>query len=95
MNNEDKVYEIATQVTLDAGLPYTDPRTGKTTKAPIPENQFTGWQYTKLSKCSSFWHWLHSSWNIRRRREGPYVLIRESGSRWFGIEYIRERKEVG
>lgn len=29
---DDKLYEVAKKVTLEAGLPYTDPRTGRTTK---------------------------------------------------------------
>jgi hypothetical protein len=31
MNEDPRLYEIAKKITLDAGLPYTDPRTGVTT----------------------------------------------------------------
>ena len=33
MNEDPRLYAIAKKVTLEAGLPYTDPRTGETTKA--------------------------------------------------------------
>lgn len=34
MNENPALYAVAKKVTLDAGLPYTDPRTGETTPPP-------------------------------------------------------------
>jgi len=34
MNEHPRLYEIAKQITLEAGFPYTDPRTLKTTQPP-------------------------------------------------------------
>lgn len=37
-NAENVIYEIAKRITLDAGYPYTDPRTGITTQ-PMRKNK--------------------------------------------------------
>ena len=34
MSENPALYEIAKRITLDAGFPYTDPRTGLTTHPP-------------------------------------------------------------
>jgi hypothetical protein len=37
MNEDPRLYAIAKKITLDAGLPYTDPRTGITTEKTVDE----------------------------------------------------------
>ena len=41
MNVENKLYAIAKRVTLEAGFPYTDPRTGETTQPKPKSNKKT------------------------------------------------------
>lgn len=39
MKEIPELYAIAKQITLDAGYPYTDPRTGKTTQPKMKNNK--------------------------------------------------------
>ncbi|GEM_PF-4019792 len=62
---------------------------------PVPDNEFVGWKYAPLSTCCSFWTWLYASWRLRRRWEGPSVLVYEVGSRYFGWEHVWEERLTG
>jgi hypothetical protein len=39
--NDPKLYRIAKEITLGAGFPYTDPRTGETTQPPKKGNKMS------------------------------------------------------
>jgi hypothetical protein len=49
MNEDPRLYAIAKKVTLEAGLPYTDPRTGETTK-PV---KLAKWWRTASAKAAT------------------------------------------
>lgn len=63
MNEHPELYAIAKKITLDAGFPYTDPRTGKTTQ-PKPRKN------TRMSNSKKIPKWvlldqLHVDVNIK------------------------------
>lgn len=50
--------------------------------------------YSPMKTCANFWSWLYHTWRIRKRWEGPYVLVYEVGTRFCGVEYVREQRLV-
>ena len=47
------------------------------------------WSWSWPSECISFWRWFSWSWSIRKGWDGPYVILRELGWRFCGLEHVR------
>jgi hypothetical protein len=46
-------------------------------------------KWVRPSECSDLAGWFSHTWNLRAGWEGPYVMLRELGTRFLGFEWVK------